>query len=138
MVVSLNILSQLWVIPRAYALKKLHGLEDEELDDWCGQIVSSHYAFLQSLPCDVCLVADFEFIKRDKNGVVASHGSTIFNLALPPPEESWTWNIAPMSKTAGFCQRIERRRVAGAITDRSMSCREHPDAEEGIRYREIR
>jgi diamine N-acetyltransferase len=35
-------------------------------------------------------------------------------------------------------KRFGCRRVAGAITDRSMSCREYPGAEEGIRYREIR
>jgi|GEM_PF-6383540 len=102
LVVSLNLLSQLWVIPRTYVLKKLRGLEEDQLDDWCGQIVSSHYAFLQSLPCDVCLITDFEFIKRDKSGGIVSHSSTIFNLRLPAPKESWTWNIAPMGEYRGY------------------------------------
>jgi hypothetical protein len=102
LVVSLNLLSQLWVVPRTYVLKKLRGLEEEELDDWCGRIVSSHYAFLQSLSCDVCLITDFEFIKLDKNGVIVSQGSTIFNLRLPAPKESWTWSIAPMSGYRGY------------------------------------
>jgi hypothetical protein len=102
LVVSLNLLSQLWVMPRAYALKKLQGLDAEEVDDWCGQIVNSHYAFLQLLPCAVSLVTDFEFVKRDKTGCIASYGSTIFNLRLPAPEESWTWNIAPMAENRGY------------------------------------
>ncbi len=102
LVVSLNLLSQLWVMPRAYALKKLPLLDEEELDDWCGQIVSSHYAFLQLLACSVCLIADFEFVKRDKTGHITSYGSTIFNLRLPAPEESWTWNIIPIGESHGY------------------------------------
>jgi len=101
LIVSLNLLSQLWVMPRAYALKKLPLLDEEELDDWCGQIVSSHYAFLQLLTCSVCLVADFEFVKRDKTGNITGCGSTIFNLQLPAPEESWTWDIIPIGESNG-------------------------------------
>ncbi len=102
LVVSLNLLSQLWVMPRAYALKKLPLLDEEELDDWCGQIVSSHYTFLQLLTCSVCLVADYEFVKRDKTGYITSCGSTIYNLQLPAPEESWTWNIIPIGESHGY------------------------------------
>ncbi len=101
LVVSLNLLSQIWVMPRAYALKKLPLLDEEELDDWCGQIVGSHYAFLQLLTCSVCLVADYEFVKRDKTGYITSCGSTIFNLRLPAPEETWTWNIIPIGESHG-------------------------------------
>jgi len=94
-VVSLNILSQLWVMPRAYALKMLRGLDDEQMDDWCLQIVAAHYAFLRSLRCRVCLIADHEFIKRDSSGRIVSRGSTVRGLKLLEPEVSWTWNIAP-------------------------------------------
>jgi hypothetical protein len=96
LVVSLNILSQLWVVPRAYALRKLPGLDEEHVDDWCRRIVESHYAFLRSMPCEVCLVADHEFVKRDREGGIVSQGSTVSGLALPGPDASWTWNIIPM------------------------------------------
>ncbi len=96
LVVSLNLLSQLWVMPRTYALKKLRSLNEENVDDWCRQITNSHYAFLQSLACPVCLIADHEFVKRDREGWIVSQGSTIAGLALPEPEVSWTWNIVPL------------------------------------------
>lgn len=102
LVVSLNILSQLWVVPRTYALKKLSGLNEEYLDGWCRRIVEAHYAFLRSLPCDVCLVADHEFVKRDKKGDIISQGSTVSRLALPDPDASWTWNIIPMGENRQY------------------------------------
>jgi len=95
LVVSLNVLSQLWVMPRAYALKKLRGIDEEKIDDWCSQIVQSHYAFLCSLSCPVCLIADHEFIKRDREGSIVSQSSTVYGLALPAPDATWTWNIIP-------------------------------------------
>jgi hypothetical protein len=98
LVVSLNILSQLWVVPRAYAARQMRGLNEYQVDEWCGRIVAAHYAYLRSLPCDVCLVADHAFVKRDNSGVVISRGSTVYGLELPRPDASWTWNIAPIGK----------------------------------------
>lgn len=105
LVVSLNILSQLWVVPRAYALKKLPGLEEELLDDWCRQIVESHTAFLRSLPGTVCLVADHEFVKSDREGNIASKGSTVFDVKLPKPVATWTWDIIPMNDDRQYLSR---------------------------------
>lgn len=96
LVVSLNVLSQLWVIPRAYALKKLRGLDEEQVDDWCGRIAASHHAFLLSLTCDRCIIADYECAKRDRAGRVASRSSTLYGLPMPCPDTFWTWNIAPL------------------------------------------
>lgn len=95
LVVSLNILSQLWVIPRTYASTQRPALPHDQVEDWCRQIVEAHYAFLRSLSCDVCLVADHEFVKCDNGGSITSKASTVYELALPEPDESWTWNIVP-------------------------------------------
>lgn len=96
LVVSLNLLSQLWVVPRAFIGQRLGHLEPEQVDDWCARIVEDHYAGLRSLSSDVCLVADYESVKRDRTGNVISRGSTIYGLDLPKPDDSWTWNIAPL------------------------------------------
>jgi len=105
MVVSLNVLSQIWVIPRDYALTHLRGLQEDQVEDWCAQLVAAHYAFLRLLPCDVCLVADTEFTKRDRAGRIFSKGSTIAGLVLPAPEATWTWNIVPPGEDDQFASK---------------------------------
>jgi hypothetical protein len=111
LVVSLNILSQLWVVPRAYASQRLRGQNEYQVDEWCGRVVAAHYSFLRSLTCDVCLVADHEFVKRDSSGRVISRGSTVYGLELPAPESSWTWNIVPPSKASGS---VSKELIVGA------------------------
>lgn len=98
LVVSLNILSQLWVVPRAYAGRRFRGLNEYQVDEWCGRVVAAHYSFLRSLPCDVCLVADHAFVKRDRVGGVISKESTVYDLELPAPDREWTWNIVPPAR----------------------------------------
>lgn len=102
LVVSLNILSQLWVVPRSYVIKPRPWVSEEQLDDWCTSIVEAHYASLLSLACPVCLVADYEFVKRDKDGKIFSRGSTVYDLSLADPDASWTWNIVPLGEESSF------------------------------------
>lgn len=106
LVVSLNLLSQLWVIPRAYALRRLPGIDSERIDDWCGQIVHAHYDFLNALAGAVCLIADREFVKRDQDGNIISRGSTIAGFNLPEPDISWTWNIAPRDEGSNLSREL--------------------------------
>lgn len=98
LVVSLNILSQLWVIPRSFAVRRLRHIPPERIEEWCREIVEAHYTRLRSLSCDVCLVADFEQVKRDRGGNVITRSSTVYDLSLPGPDETWTWNIVPLGK----------------------------------------
>jgi hypothetical protein len=113
LIVSLNLLSQVWVIPRAFILKQRIRPGQEQLDDWCGRLVEVHYRFLRSLPCAVCLIADHEFVKRDSTGGIISRGPTIYDVVLPQPDTSWTWNIAPLGTESGF---FSKELVVGAWT----------------------
>jgi len=98
LVVSLNILSQLWVVPRAFIGQSHRLFAAEEVDEWCGRIVAAHYDYLRSLSCDVCLVADHGSVKRDPAGHIISRTSSVYGLELPPPDSSWAWDIAPLGK----------------------------------------
>ncbi len=97
-VVSLNILSQLWVVPRAYIGRHFRAVAPEQTEEWCGRIVESHYTSIRAVPRDVCLVGDYEFVKRDRAGNVIGRGSTVCGLTLPGPDAAWTWTIVPIGK----------------------------------------
>ena len=98
LVISLNVLSQLTVIPRMYTLKKLPGIAKDRIDAWCRQVIEAHYAFLTSLPCNVCLVADHRYSKHDCNGSITAQGSTLYGMSPPAPDDFWMWDIAPIGE----------------------------------------
>jgi len=98
LVVSLNILSQLPVLPRHYALAHMPGLQEDVLRDWCLRIIASHHASLRALPCDAYLIADYAYTKRNRRGAVLEEGSTIHGFTLPAPLSGWTWRIAPLGE----------------------------------------
>ncbi len=83
----------------AYELRKKRGFDHEQVGVWCKRFP---YASRHSLSCAVCLVTEFEFIKRDKIECITSHGSTTFNLRLPFLGESWAWIIAQMSENRRY------------------------------------
>ena len=68
LVISLNVLSQLVVVPRIYALKKLPEIDQDRVASWCRRIIEAHYAFLASMTCNVCLIADYRYSKHDGSG----------------------------------------------------------------------
>jgi hypothetical protein len=111
LVISLNILSQLWVVPRLYAARRIRSLEGDRVDDWCAEIVEAHYRWLRSCSADVCLVADYEMIKRDRSGRSISRESTVYGLDLPQPDASWTWNIVPPGDRS---QHVSKELIVGA------------------------
>lgn len=98
LVISLNILSQLAAIPLDYVMKKIAELDKEAVDRWCDQIREAHFAALKGLSCDVCLVADYEFARKDKEGNIIETGSTVGGLSLPETDASWNWEIAPLGE----------------------------------------
>jgi hypothetical protein len=94
----LNILSQVWVIPRVYVLSEYSGIDRDRLEEWCSEISTAHDRMLRQVSCPVCLVADYAFVQRNKTGTACNRGSTIGSLSLQDPDESWTWLIDPGEK----------------------------------------
>jgi hypothetical protein len=100
LVISLNILSQLAAVPQDYVQKKRPEISQEQLDVWCDQIREAHYQKLATLPCDVCLIADHEYVYKNKQGDVIEQGSTVGKVILPKPDTSWWWEIAPFGEAS--------------------------------------
>ncbi len=95
MLISLNLVSQLSVVPFDYVTRKIPEFERDVLSAWCDEIRAAHVQSLREAPCDVCLVADYAYAWLDRDGKVVEEGSTIGSLVFPEPEQVWTWHIAP-------------------------------------------
>ncbi|KAF0178626.1 MAG: hypothetical protein FD164_2186 [Nitrospirae bacterium] len=100
LLISLNLVSQLAAVPSDYILREMPELQGEGLNAWCDNVREDHVEALRSLSCDVCLVADYAYTWRDRDGEVAEEGSTIGNLVIPNPEQVWKWHIAPLGEVS--------------------------------------
>lgn len=108
LVVSLNLLSQLPVMPAQYAESKMH-IDPAKLSAWKDQIIQSHYQALTGLTCPVCLISDYEIERRARDGTVLDRSSTIGDMHLLRTDSKWLWEIAPLgecSRKFSFWRRV--------------------------------
>jgi hypothetical protein len=91
LVVSLNLLFQLPVLPRAFLEKA--GRAATEIDAFCRALVVSHLA---ALPKGACLITETEHLLIDRTGAVTERDAPLAGFVLPyTPLREWTWDIAP-------------------------------------------
>ncbi|MFQ3573445.1 MAG: hypothetical protein SNJ53_02300 [Thermodesulfovibrionales bacterium] len=95
MVISLNILSQLPVIPVNYLVDKLGWEYGDMLTKWENYLMSSHLNALLNLSCPVCLISDWELTYLDKDDVEIERHLTAPVLSEIQPYRQWFWRIAP-------------------------------------------
>jgi hypothetical protein len=94
LVVSLNLLSQLPVIPGRCVRQRMPAVGEEALRQWSQRIVETHIATLKDLTCDACLITDHAYVQQGPHGAREA-GSTLYGMVLPDPQSSWAWQIAP-------------------------------------------
>jgi hypothetical protein len=93
-VFSINILSQLPVIPVQYATRTLD-CSEKQLDKWSANIIRTHLEWLQSLKADVFLVSDVEHLAMNEAGDVEQVFDCLYGQKLPEPITEWGWLYAP-------------------------------------------
>lgn len=100
LVVSLNILSQIPLIPQQFLVSKLEWPNDDALDRWGTGLMKAHYDTLKELPCGVCLIADREIVRRDRNGRVIDRYPSAGAVPMPDPKDAWIWELAPVGEVS--------------------------------------
>ncbi|MDP1732303.1 MAG: hypothetical protein Q8L54_14250 [Devosia sp.] len=90
-VISLNLLSQLahWA-PQGEA----RGVVDAHLDG------------LAVLPCPVTLVTDLDYRVFGRNGGIKEQFDLLHGRPLPPSDQSWLWEVAPLGEESGSIRRV--------------------------------
>ena len=90
MVISLNILTQLEILPVKYLLKKSK-VKNDEIDKFRKEIQNKHMSFLKKY--NSVLITDVTEIFTDNSGNVSEKQSVIIDLPDSPCKEEWTWNF---------------------------------------------
>lgn len=98
LVISLNVLSQVGVIPEEYADGKLQWEDYASLEAWEGRIIAAHYEALARLTCRVCLITDYEAVYRDRGGKELQRSYLLGPVRLPEAYAEWLWDIAPFGE----------------------------------------
>ncbi len=110
LVVSLNLLSQLPVIPTEY-LERVGAHPPEAIQGFARHLIASHLAYLQRFPCTVALITDVEKITLNRAGTVVGKSSLLRGVSLPFEGETWIWRLAP--RPEGHPDYSYERRVVG-------------------------
>lgn len=92
-VLSLNVLSQLPLLPMEYVQKQ--GITTATAGSFGRDIVQAHLDGLREFGCPVALVADAKRVWRSRAGEVVVSESAILDVALPEPRKTWIWPVAP-------------------------------------------
>jgi hypothetical protein len=100
LVISLNLLSQLPIIPCRY-LRRWNRFTEDALESFGLQLMQAHVEYLQSFRCTKCLLADVAFLSVDALGHVIEETDALPGITLPWPGEEWVWQLAPGGENRG-------------------------------------
>ncbi len=94
LVASVNILSQLPVVPNGYMSRRIRSLGEARTREFSRALVTNHLDWLCSFPGVVCLVTDLERLCYGDCGLV-SREESLWGVALPEGGRDWLWDLAP-------------------------------------------
>jgi hypothetical protein len=96
LVVSLNVASQLPVIP--LAVLERQGMPEGEADAIGRRLVEAHLDWLDRFDARTCLLMDAEKRVHRRDGTLVDTISAVRGAAVPEPDESWDWLVAPLDE----------------------------------------
>ena len=94
LVASVNVLSQLPVVPNGYMSRRIRTLTKAETREFSRALVTNHLDWLCSFPGVACLVTDLERLCYGDRGLV-SREESLWGVALPEDGRDWLWDLAP-------------------------------------------
>ncbi len=97
LVISANLLSQM-PIGVETALERNPERAAKLPDDLPARTVQAHLDDLDTFKCRVCLLTDVEMHERDRTGAVTDTLDLLHGIALPEPDDGWSWTVAPFGE----------------------------------------
>ena len=94
LVASVNVLSQLPVVPNGYMSRRIRSLTEAQTREFSRALVTNHLDWLCSFPGIACLITDLERLCYGDCGLV-SREESLWGVALPEGGRDWLWDLAP-------------------------------------------
>ena len=113
LVASVNVLSQLPVVPNGYMSRRIRSLTDVRTREFSRALVTNHLDWLCSFPGVACLVTDLERLCHGDRGLV-SREESLWGVALPEGGRDWLWDLAPRPEM--YFHLDVRHRVGGYVS----------------------
>jgi hypothetical protein len=76
--------------------------------DLAARCIAWHRDDLVRFSCRVVLLTDVEMAERDRSGSVVERFDLMRGTALPAPDESWGWQVAPFGEEAAGRETVHR------------------------------
>jgi len=97
LVVSVNIMSQLPVIPRNH-IETAGYADDQSLNKWCSKLLENHITLIRSFDTNTCVITDINHTAVSKNGDELDKFDMLYGLMIGEPQNKWKWNLAPIGE----------------------------------------
>ena len=110
LVASVNILSQLPVVPNGYMSRRIRALTEADTREFSRALVVNHLDWLCGFPGIACLITDLERLHYGECGLV-SREESLWGIALPKSCREWVWDLAPRPEM--YFRLDVRHRVGG-------------------------
>ena len=112
LVVSLNLLSQLDVVPAEWIEGRLGPTSTAAAEAFGAAMARTHLEDLRRCTATVCLITDVERRHVGPDGTILEREETVRGLTLPPAAEEWLWPIAPAPESDPAVSEVRRVIVA--------------------------
>lgn len=122
---SVNLLSQLPVVPRHYIEKRLpSGLQppEPELENFLRALVEGHVAMLGALRGRRTMICDYSETIHQPGSPPEVH-SAVEDVDLPAPSGGWDWHVAPPGELDDGVSIVNQ---VGVVTDDAFPLRSRP------------
>jgi hypothetical protein len=72
------------------------------------QVIEAHLRELAALPCPVTLITDVEYRVVDRAGMIREEADLMYGRAMPKPDLSWKWEVAPFGEESQQTRRVHQ------------------------------
>ena len=96
LIISVNILSQLGVTPCRYLKAHCPAIPPKRLHMLSRDLIETHLAWIRGRAPQSCLITDVRRAEHVTGGT-SVETDILEGLALPEPDETWDWQIAPLN-----------------------------------------